>query len=354
MGRALQADPDLPNKIARGREKDIRPCIHCNHCIETLSWADGVVCVVNPALGREQEFEIKKAAKPKKVIIIGGGPAGMEAARVAALAGHEVHLYEKRSSLGGQLLVAGAPPGRHEFLTLAEYYQAVLPKAGVKVHLGKEVNEKSIAKMKPDAVIVAEGAVPMIPNIPGVDQRLVITSWDFLENNPPIGKRVAVIGGGAVGLETAVLAAKKGTINAQMLEFLMFQRAESDEKLHELICKGTKEVTVFEMLPRVGQDIGKSSRWVLLNELKEYGVRTITNAKVEAIQPDGILYEQEGTKKKECFDTVILAVGSAPQRKLMDGLTRATISYKSVGDCNAPRKIIDAVHEGYLAAIDLR
>lgn len=354
LGRVLVADPDWPRKAREGRPEEIRPCVGCMQgCMDRIFTGQPLCCLVNAEAGLEEEREIKRTSHPKKVVVIGAGPGGMEAARVASLAGHQVHLYDKRSSLGGQLLVAGTPPGRHEFLTLAEYYRSALPKAGVKIHLGKEVKAQGVAKMKPDALIVAEGAVPLIPKIPGVDQKHVITSWDFLGKTPPVGKRVAVIGGGAVGLETSVLAAKKGTINPETLEFLMFHRAESDERLHELITKGTKEVTVFEMLPRVGQDIGKSSRWVILNELKQYGVRIITGARVEKIEPDGIIYEQEGMQKKDFFDTVIVAVGSAPQRKLTEALAKANISFKTVGDCNSPRKIIDAVHEGYLAGTEL-
>ena len=354
LGRVLVADPDWPRKAREGRPDEIRPCVGCMQgCLDRIFTGQSLCCLVNAEAGLEEEREIKPARQPKRVVVIGAGAGGMEAARVAAIAGHQVHLYDKRSNLGGQLLVAGTPPGRHEFLSLADYYRAVLERLGVKTHLGVEVDAQAIAEMQADAVIVAEGATPIVPNIQGVGQKHVITSWDFLEKNPPVGGRVAVIGGGAVGLETALLAAKKGTINAEVLQFLMFHKAESDEKLHALIRKGTKQVTVFEMLPRVGQDIGKSSRWVLMNELKEFGVRIIANAKVESIEPDAIVYEQDGEKKKEGFDTVILAVGSAPQRRLMEALTRANVPYKSVGDCNAPRKILDAVHEGYLAAMEL-
>jgi len=354
LGRVLVADPDWPIKAREGRPEEIRPCVGClQGCLDRIFTGQPLCCLVNAEAGLEGERQIRKTSAPKKVVVIGAGPAGMEAARVAGLAGHEVHLYDKRVRLGGQLIVAGTPPGRQEFLTLADYYRAVLPKAGVKIHLGKEIKPKAVARMKADAVILAEGARPIIPAIPGVDLPHVMTSWDFLEKNPRIGRRVAVIGGGAVGLETALLAAKKGTINPETLVFLMFHRAESDEKLHELLTKGSTEVTVYEMLPRVGQDVGKSSRWVLLGELKEFGVRLLTSAKVERIEPHGIVYDHDGEKKTDPCDTVILAVGSAPKRTLADALERAGIPFKSVGDCNAARKIIDAVHEGYVAATEI-
>jgi len=309
-------------------------------------------CLVNAEAGLEEEREIRPASRPKRVMVVGAGPAGMEAARVAAAAGHSVDLYERGPRLGGQVLLAGSPPGRQEFLSLAHYYEVALTKAGVRVHTGEAVDLDKVREDSPDALIVAEGAVPVIPKIPGVEQPFVITSWDFLCKEHRLGKRVAVIGGGAVGLETALLAAKIGTLSPAQLEFLMFHRAESDETLHELLQRGSKEVTVFEMLPRAGQDVGKSSRWVLMKELKDRHVTLRVGTRVESIEPDGTLVYTEGEEtRREPFDTVILAVGSAPLRALSDSLREAGIPFETVGDCNSPRKVYDAVHEGYLAGV---
>ena len=355
LGRVLIADPEWPRKAKEGRPEEIRPCVGCMQgCMDRIFKGQPLCCLVNPEAGLEEEREIRPTRKPRKVMVVGAGPAGMEAARVAGESGHSVDLYEKAPQIGGQIILAGTPPGRQEFLSFVDYYKVALFRAGVNIHLDTEVDVETIREINPESLIVGEGAGPMIPNIPGVDNPFVISSWDFLEKNLPIGQRVAVIGGGAVGLETAVLMAKIGTLSADQLEFLMFHRAETDERLHELMHLGSKEVTVFEMLPKAGQDVGKSSRWVLMQELRDRNVRILTKARVESIEPDGtIVYTEEDQTHREPFDTVVLAVGSVASKTIANALKEAGISFKTVGDCNSPRKIFDAVHEGYQAASDL-
>jgi len=355
LGRVLIADPDWPAKAREGRPEEIRPCVGCMQgCMDRIFTGSPLCCLVNPEAGLEQEREIRPATTPKRVMVVGAGPAGMEAARVAATAGHSVDLYDRAPQIGGQILLAGKPPGRQEFLSFVEYYKVALSRAGVRVHTGTEVDPETLRREGPEALIVAEGAGPIVPRIPGVDHPFVLSSWEFLRRDMAVGQRVAVIGGGAVGLETAVLVAKIGTLSPEQLQFLMFHRAETDETLHALLHRGSKDVTVFEMLPRAGQDVGKSSRWILMQELRERNVTVRTQARVESIEADGTVVYTEGDRPgREVFDTVILAVGSAPNRKLAAALQEAGVPFQTVGDCNSPRKIFDAVHEGYLAAQSL-
>jgi len=181
---------------------------------------------------------IQATLRQKKVMIIGGGPAGMEAARVAALRGHKVSLYEKTGRLGGQLFLAAAPPGRGEFLTFLRYLENQMKILQVVVHTGTKVTPLHLEAEKPDVVVVATGADPAIPAIKGMDQPHVVMAWDVLQGKADTGKEVVVIGGGAVGLETAFFLARKGTIDGETLHFLMFKQAESPEVLNSLLFQG--------------------------------------------------------------------------------------------------------------------
>ena len=339
MGRRLQADPELPNKLARGREKDIRPCIHCNHCIETLAWADGVVCVVNPALGREKEFEIKKAARPKKVFIAGGGPAGMEAARVAALRGHKVTLYEKNRKLGGQLILAAIPPYKKDIAALAAYMINQVKKAKVKVELGKALTAEEVKKGKPDVVIIAAGVKSLIPtaeDIPGIDTlKNVVTAEDVLLGKAKVGDKVFIVGGDLVGCETA--------------EFLVDQG---------------KQVAIARRSQFMANKMNPDMRLILIDRLRNKGVRMLTGVQYMQAVDDGVRVHVRGgitsmaeiaadAMKNFPADTIVLAAGSIPNNELKAALEGSGVEVKVVGDCLEPRSILDAIKEGWLAASEI-
>ncbi|MGB2854885.1 MAG: FAD-dependent oxidoreductase, partial [Dehalococcoidia bacterium] len=210
IGRQLIADPYWPEKAATGRTEDITPCISCNACFETGFAGLGLRCSVNAFAGREAELTIEPAARVKKVMVAGGGPAAMEAARVAAVRGHEVTLYEKQNELGGQLIVAAMPPYKQELALLSRYLTHQLEKGTVQVKTGVEVTPELVEVERPDAVIIATGSVHLIPEIPGMSTSKVVTAVDVLSGGVDTGERVVVIGGELVGCETADFLSQQG------------------------------------------------------------------------------------------------------------------------------------------------
>ncbi len=295
FARSLIADPELPNKAREGRLDEITPCIACNQgCFDPIFEGQGVTCLVNARAGAEGRTQIRPASAKKKIVVIGGGPAGMECARVAALRGHHVSLYEKSERLGGQLHLAAAPPGRGEFLTFVRYLEKQLLKLGVQIQTGSEATASSVELEKPDVVVIATGAKPILPDIRGADLPHVVCAWDVLSGKADTGKEVVVIGGGAVGLETALFLAHQGTLDPQTLHFLMFHQAESEEVLSSLLCRGLKKVTVVEKLSRLGKDMGPSTRWTILRHLSRLGVQTLTHTTAQEIKAGGLVTERKG------------------------------------------------------------
>jgi 2,4-dienoyl-CoA reductase-like NADH-dependent reductase (Old Yellow Enzyme family)/thioredoxin reductase len=317
LGRPLLADPDLPNKALEGRLRDIRPCTYCNEsCAGNMSHIWRISCAVNPAVGNERAYEIKPARKSRHVLVIGGGPAGMEAARVARLRGHDVTLCDKASSLGGQLLPASVPEFKQPIKRLVEYYEAQLDKPGIKVQLGREATPETVAKAKPDVVILATGASPLVPDIPGVNSSGVATASEILMGTREAGDRVAVIGGGMVGSELAWFLAEKG-----------------------------KRVTIVEMALSVAEDVNMFSRFYLLDRLQGLGVQIETNTRVEEITDDGVVaIDISGNKRLIEADTVVLAVGFRAVKELEAKLRDQGVEVHSIGDCVEPGKITEAIH----------
>lgn len=350
MARAMIADPDLVAKAAAGRAAEIRKCIGCNQgCLDAVFTSKPVGCLVNARAGRELEHTLRPAEQVKNVLVVGGGPGGMEAARVAARRGHRVTLWEKNDRLGGQLNLAAVPPGREEFSSLVKYLSGELSRLGVTVELNKEANEENIKAFGPDALVMATGSVPLTPPIEGVDRPNVVQARDVLAGTALTGKRVVVIGGGAVGSETATLLARKGTIDAVTLHFLALNDAEDWPTLKELATRGVKEVTVVEMQKEAGADIGISSRWVILQEMQRYGVKVVTRARAMRITEQGVVVDMAGREELLEADTVVLAVGAGAQNELCEKVKEELPEVYMVGDAVAPRKALDAIYQGYLA-----
>lgn len=327
MGRALLADPELPKKVSEGKVQEIRKCIGCNQgCIDRLFQDIDIICLANALTGRESEFDVETPAQnKKKVLIIGGGPGGLEAARVAALRGHEVVLYEKQAELGGQMRIAAVPPHKEEVNDLAAYLINQVEKSGAVIEKGKEADIKTVQEIKPDVVIVATGSEPIIPKIPGVDQEKVVTAHEVLKGSASVGEKVVVIGGGLVGCETAEFLADQG-----------------------------KHVTVIEMLDDIAVDVGPLTRALLLNRMAEKNITVLTKSKVREILADGVIIEkEEGTEEITGIDTVVIAVGSKSNNDLLKYIEAEGIPVYTIGDCVKPRKIIEAIHEGFRQAYSL-
>lgn len=357
MGRALIADPDLPQKIRSGNRRSIRRCIACNQgCLDAVFTLQEVHCTVNPLAGQENEVEITPACTPKKVLVVGGGPAGLEAARTAALRGHRVTLWEKGPRLGGQLHYASRPPGKEEFITLLDFYRHEFAAAGVKVVLNRAATVENILDFGADAVIVATGARSAPAPFPVEDAAAekVTGARDILQGTALPGKRVVVAGGGSVGCETALTVASMGTLDAAALKFLMEYEAETPETLLRLLNRGTREVTVVEALPKVGSDIGISTRWIMLKNLRRLGVKVITGAKIKEINREGAVIEKESEDNGGAAetvllpaDTVVLAVGAVPDNDIYTRLQEKVEQLYLIGDAVSPRKLTEAIREGF-------
>ena len=291
LGRALIADPDWPNKAQAGEEQSIRRCIGCNECVMARH-EEGVPlrCSVNATVGHAPEAcRLERAPVPKQVLIIGGGPGGMEAARVAAPRGHRVTLYEREPRPGGMLNAGAVPPGKEKLNWLTEYFAHELARLGVEIRLSETLDEEKVRALKPDVVIVATGSRPAIPPIPGVDRPNVWVAHKLLARQMRFtGQRVVIIGAGAVGLETTDYLAEQGN-----------------------------RVTVVEMLERAGQGCESLYLACLLRELERHGAVVMTGIKVEAIQAESMLVrDKSGETHLIPADLVVLAAGVKPANDL--------------------------------------
>ncbi len=316
LGRTLIADPDWPVKAETDREKEIKRCIGCSECIKARhDEGTGLRCGVNPTVGTIGEMEVfAPALNSKRVLVIGAGPAGLEAATVLKQRGHNVEIWEKNSYIGGALYLASVPPGKEKLKWLIEYYQYMIQKLGIVLKLGHTANIKEIEQYNPDALIMAYGSKCLVPPIKGIHNPNSITFRDVLTKKVMIsGKKVVVGGGGLVGCETALYL------------------AELDNK-----------VTIAEMLPEIATGTETLSRNYLLRELKEHKVEILTNAPVNEIGSDFVKLGNGDTIPADYF---VIAFGGKPDHSLYNEVRKYFETY-IVGDAVKTRKIIDAVREG--------
>jgi 2,4-dienoyl-CoA reductase (NADPH2) len=349
VARGFIADPEFGKKALSGTVKEIRRCVACNQrCFDHVFAMRPVGCMVNPRAGRERETELAPTTGAKTILVVGAGPSGCEFAATAAQRGHKVILCDKESSLGGQVRWSAPATHKPEFLNMFNYYEAMLTKLKVDVRLGVTVDSKYVKETAPDMVVVATGAAPFKPPIDVADAPYVHQAWDVLRGRAQVGRNVVIVGGGSVGLETAIFLASKGTISPEQLYFLTLHQAEDPKVLRDLIVKGTKRVTVLEMAPRMGQDVGPSTRWVLLKNLSERGIELINGATMKRIEPGKVVYADGTGKDTELpADTVILAMGARSEAALAKKLQAEGFDVKIIGDAARIGRIGEAVEAGF-------
>ncbi len=325
VGRALHADPYWPMKAQEGRVEDIRICPACMSCSDQLATNLPITCAINPEAGNERDLAIKPAPRRKKVLVVGAGPAGMEAARVADLRGHEVILCEKRDRVGGQLHYASRAHHKKEFEEVIRFLEVQLKKSGVDIGLGTEVTPALIRETNADAVIIATGAMSALPFTPGVDKSHVHLAVDVLDNRVTLKGKTAIIGGGLVGLETALF----------------------------LLENGVSPLIITEPTDKLGGNIGLRTGWFIRNEVTNHpdiDVRMETT--VEEIRDDSIVVQHKGYVDELKVENVVLAVGMRSNDTLAEQLkAEGTIGELYViGDSNIPRTMKEAFEEAAIAA----
>ena len=323
FGRPLIADPEIPEKLLKGKRKEVRPCIRCNDdCIgRIITRLTKISCSVNPIAGFEERIKDQKDEESKKVVVIGGGPGGMEAARSAAIAGHKVKLFEKDNSLGGQLKSAATPDFKSQLRELVEWYRHQMVIHNVDVHLNTEVTEDMPELDEADAIIVATGAVPLMPEIKGIENAVdIITAH---ENPDKLkGERIVYCGGGLSACDSALEIAMEG-----------------------------KKAVIVEMLDEVAIDDHFINKAALIPMLKRYGVEIYTGHKVIEITSDGVkALTKDG---KEVFiegDTIVAAFGMKPNNTIAEKIaSKYHLKTRVIGDCKRIGKVGNAIREGFYA-----
>lgn len=322
LGRAALADPEYPNKVLTGHTEKIRPCIACNQgCITRLQQGKQPTCAVNPAAMREVRYALRPCVQPKKIVVIGGGVAGMEAARTAAMRGHKVSLYEKSGQLGGNLIPGGSHSFKKEVRELNAWYLNELEHLPVELHLGEEATVEQIRDMAADVVVLATGSVPVMPKVPGMEDEKVIGCMEAFAHPEKVGQKVVVVGGGLVGCEMALDYAQAG-----------------------------KEVTVVEALPKIlsaGIPSPIPNGQMIPDLFEHHHVTVLENHKLSAVRGGKVILENEGQEKTLDADSIVIAVGFRPAPSMAQELQGCGSVVYEIGDGQQVSTILHAVWDGY-------
>ena len=327
FGRQSLADPEMPRKYAEDREEDVMPCIAClQGCVANMYAGKPIRCLANPRLGHESEI-VSAAVAVKRIVVVGGGVAGLATAAISAERGYDVILLEEAPTLGGNMRLASFPPGKGPIADMVRSWIVRAQKAGVEMRLGVKALSDDIAALQPDEVVVATGAQALLLPIEGIDCPAILRGGDVLAGKAYPGKNVLVAGGGMVGCEIADLLAELG-----------------------------HSVTVAEYRENLAADMVAEHRTVLMRSFAEHGVRQVPNAKICRFYADGVQYEDVPTgqlHELRGFDSVVLAMGYVADDQLSEALAQRGISAHVVGDAAKARRAIDALREAYELAVSL-